>query len=244
MYKTEDSMDHRDHGSPQKRPNLSLTPFSISDILKGRTTATIRAQEDQALDMTRKSEGMPYQGEDVLHRAVLRETSPGLIYLRPSFAAKPLSGESCRKKRSRAAFSHSQVYELERRFNQQRYLSGPERADLAHALRLTETQVKIWFQNRRYKTKRRQLLADSPGKRVAVKVLVRDDRPVSALRTGTMFPGAQTLQIPFPAYYYYPFLGAAPAPGDGDADDEDSDCPLNVVDDIPSTSSHSHSHLD
>ncbi|KAK1791637.1 hypothetical protein P4O66_013637, partial [Electrophorus voltai] len=44
------------------------------------------------------------------------------------------------KKRSRAAFSHAQVYELERRFNLQRYLSGPERADLAGALKLTETQ--------------------------------------------------------------------------------------------------------
>ena len=37
-----------------------------------------------------------------------------------------------RKKRSRAAFSHAQVYELERRFSHQRYLSGPERADLAN----------------------------------------------------------------------------------------------------------------
>ena len=59
------------------------------------------------------------------------------------------------KKRSRAAFSHAQVFELERRFSHQRYLSGPDRADLAQALNLTETQVKIWFQNRRYKTKRR-----------------------------------------------------------------------------------------
>uniref|UniRef100_A0A803WBM4 Homeobox protein Nkx-3.2 n=1 Tax=Ficedula albicollis TaxID=59894 RepID=A0A803WBM4_FICAL len=65
-----------------------------------------------------------------------------------------------RKKRSRAAFSHAQVFELERRFNHQRYLSGPERADLAASLKLTETQVKIWFQNRRYKTKRRQMAAD------------------------------------------------------------------------------------
>ena len=46
-----------------------------------------------------------------------------------------------RKKRSRAAFSHAQVYELERRFSHQRYLSGAERADLAQALKLTETQV-------------------------------------------------------------------------------------------------------
>ena len=46
-----------------------------------------------------------------------------------------------RKKRTRAAFTHAQVFELERKFNEQRYLSGPERADLAQRLKLTETQV-------------------------------------------------------------------------------------------------------
>lgn len=92
-----------------------------------------------------------------------------------------------RKKRSRAAFSHAQVYELERRFSQQRYLSGPERADLAVSLKLTETQVKIWFQNRRYKTKRKQLQMQENGmlaaaaaaanhaRKVAVKVLVNNN---------------------------------------------------------------------
>ncbi|CAI2727248.1 unnamed protein product [Schistosoma spindalis] len=60
-----------------------------------------------------------------------------------------------RRKRTRAAFSHGQVYELEKRFNYQRYLSATERAELARSLRLSETQVKIWFQNRRYKTKKR-----------------------------------------------------------------------------------------
>lgn len=87
---------------------------------------------------------------------------------------------SHRKKRSRAAFSHAQVFELERRFAQQRYLSGPERAELAKNLRLTETQVKIWFQNRRYKTKRKQIQQHEAAilnatKRVPVQVLVRDD---------------------------------------------------------------------
>ncbi|XP_022098314.1 homeobox protein bagpipe-like [Acanthaster planci] len=96
----------------------------------------------------------------------------------PAPASSAGSQKEGRKKRSRAAFSHAQVFELERRFGHQRYLSGPERADLAAALKLTEQQVKIWFQNRRYKTKRKQMAADMmsslPAKKVAVKVLFRD----------------------------------------------------------------------
>lgn len=95
-----------------------------------------------------------------------------------------------RKKRSRAAFSHGQVFELERRFAQQRYLSGPERSELAKTLRLTETQVKIWFQNRRYKTKRKQLQQHEAAvlnatKRVPVQVLVRDDGSYGHMLVGS-----------------------------------------------------------
>ncbi|KAL6456827.1 hypothetical protein MHYP_G00353710 [Metynnis hypsauchen] len=74
-------------------------------------------------------------------------------------AASPGSG-GAKQKRSRAAFTHVQVLELEKKFSRQKYLSAPERAHLATALRLTETQVKIWFQNRRYKTKRKQLASE------------------------------------------------------------------------------------
>lgn len=116
------------------------------------------------------------------------------------------SGSSA-KKRSRAAFSHAQVYELERRFNTQRYLSGPERADLAGALKLTETQVKIWFQNRRYKTKRRQMAAElaecSSPKKVAVKVLVKDNQKQYYHTNGVHFPMTVPL---YQAYPYYPYL--------------------------------------
>ncbi|CAN7990054.1 unnamed protein product, partial [Ixodes pacificus] len=113
-----------------------------------------------------------------------------------------------KKKRCRAAFSHAQVYELERRFSHQRYLSGPERADLAHALKLTETQVKIWFQNRRYKTKRRQgqecdlsPALVSPGCRTAsVKVLVRDDQLVYR-RDEVVRPAVLLPSVPLPGLY-------------------------------------------
>ncbi|XP_074640193.1 uncharacterized protein LOC141898263 [Tubulanus polymorphus] len=112
-----------------------------------------------------------------------------------------------RKKRSRAAFSHAQVFELERRFSHQRYLSGPERADLAQALKLTETQVKIWFQNRRYKTKRKQMQQEqalpSSARKVAVKVLVKDDQrmytPDDIIRP-VLYP---SIPVPGLAYAFY-----------------------------------------
>ena len=53
-----------------------------------------------------------------------------------------------KKKRSRTAFTQAQVRALENRFKMQQYLSGNERAEFAHTLHLTETQIKIWFQNR------------------------------------------------------------------------------------------------
>lgn len=61
------------------------------------------------------------------------------------------------KRKPRVLFSQSQVLELERRFRQQRYVSSQDREILAQSLNLTATQVKIWFQNRRYKSKRVQI---------------------------------------------------------------------------------------
>ena len=53
-------------------------------------------------------------------------------------------------------YIQAQVFELEKRFKHQRYLSAPERDQLAQMLNLTSQQVKIWFQNKRYKMKRLQ----------------------------------------------------------------------------------------
>ncbi|KAF8382120.1 mls-2 [Pristionchus pacificus] len=59
-----------------------------------------------------------------------------------------------RKKKTRTVFSRHQVGQLEHAFDMKRYLSSGERSALATKLSLTETQVKIWFQNRRNKFKR------------------------------------------------------------------------------------------
>ncbi|KAM3867278.1 empty spiracles homeobox 3 [Diretmus argenteus] len=79
---------------------------------------------------------------------------PENLLLHGPFSRKP--------KRIRTAFSPSQLLRLERAFEKNHYVVGAERKQLASGLCLTETQVKVWFQNRRTKHKRQKLEEESP----------------------------------------------------------------------------------
>ncbi|XP_073191424.1 homeobox protein Nkx-2.4 [Lepidochelys kempii] len=112
------------------------------------------------------------------------------------------------RRKRRVLFSQAQVYELERRFKQQKYLSAPEREHLASLIHLTPTQVKIWFQNHRYKMKRQakdkatpqlqqetSLCQQPPSpRRVPVPVLVKDGKPCQGNPSST--PAAPTQPAP------------------------------------------------
>ncbi|KAJ8687241.1 hypothetical protein QAD02_023035 [Eretmocerus hayati] len=65
------------------------------------------------------------------------------------------SSDDERKKRPRTAFTAAQIKSLEAEFEKNKYLSVAKRLQLSKALKLTETQIKIWFQNRRTKWKRK-----------------------------------------------------------------------------------------
>ncbi|NXU69093.1 BARX2 protein, partial [Horornis vulcanius] len=57
-------------------------------------------------------------------------------------------------RRSRTIFTEIQLMGLEKKFQKQKYLSTPDRLDLAQSLGLTQLQVKTWYQNRRMKWKK------------------------------------------------------------------------------------------
>uniref|UniRef100_A0A8D2L8T5 Homeobox domain-containing protein n=1 Tax=Varanus komodoensis TaxID=61221 RepID=A0A8D2L8T5_VARKO len=131
-----------------REPRRPLTPFSIEDILSkpsgpGASGVPAPASPLCALEelATKTFKGLEV---NVLQAAEGRD---------PLGAFGPRQPSKKRRK-SRTAFTNHQIYELEKRFLYQKYLSPADRDHIAAQLGLSNAQVITWFQNRRAKLKR------------------------------------------------------------------------------------------
>ncbi|XP_077334209.1 homeobox protein notochord-like [Lithobates pipiens] len=98
----------------------------------------------------------------------------GLAYTHSSINNLSWRTGPCKMKRIRTVFTPEQLERLEKEFLKQQYMVGTERVDLAATLNLTETQVKVWFQNRRIKW-RKQSLEQKKAKLSQFGVISPDD---------------------------------------------------------------------
>ncbi|XP_052101862.1 homeobox protein EMX1-like [Mytilus californianus] len=167
LASAEEAMLRHDTSHPYHTASQSLK--HLHDVLSAGATGTYlapRVCRHPLSNLNLHSLGVPPQipQPSPIHPLVLNsgrhlhpwDRYPGYYYPRYPVAATPsfLFQPYRKPKRIRTAFSPSQLLQLEKSFEKSHYVVGQERKDLAAELNLTETQVKVWFQNRRTKHKR------------------------------------------------------------------------------------------
>ncbi|XP_041040881.1 homeobox protein engrailed-2a [Carcharodon carcharias] len=146
-------------GSP---PVGGGTPASPSAPAKKRDVATEGAlRKSESTDQSQSSDSDSSQSSS--NTASQPMLWPAWVYC-TRYSDRPSSGPRSRKpkkkslnkedKRPRTAFTAEQLQRLKAEFQTNRYLTEQRRQSLAHELSLNESQIKIWFQNKRAKIKK------------------------------------------------------------------------------------------
>ncbi|KAG5853505.1 homeobox protein MSX-2-like [Anguilla anguilla] len=210
----------------ERKIQVSSLPFSVEALMSdrntrcdftGKTEGTLTGtpRTHAGLSISRDSyspEGFPMS--PVKSEASEQDESVPWVTSQ-SFSPPPrqLNPSSCalRKhktnRKPRTPFTTSQLLALERKFRQKQYLSIAERAEFSGSLCLTETQVKIWFQNRRAKAKRLQEAELEKLKMVAKPLL----HPGFTLPFPLSAPVQSATTLYGQSYFQRPVLPVSPA---------------------------------
>ncbi|XP_063786404.1 homeobox protein Nkx-6.3 [Pseudophryne corroboree] len=143
-------------GRPLPSPHGGMLPAYPTMPGYGRASATVGCFAEQG-GIVAKS-GSPYSNQNQGDwMDIGQDWRAGNRTLGPAGSAEV----STRKKHTRPTFTGHQIFALEKTFEQTKYLAGPERARLAFSLGMSESQVKVWFQNRRTKWRKKTTVEPS-----------------------------------------------------------------------------------
>ncbi|XP_056611442.1 homeobox protein engrailed-1a [Triplophysa dalaica] len=147
----------------QTLPDSNCSTDSASSSASSTVSCTSSKRHSEENDANRVQSPKSSVASDSGETSARQVLWPAWVYC-TRYSDRPSSGPRTRKlkkkknssedKRPRTAFTAEQLQRLKTEFQNSRYITEQRRQVLAHELKLNESQIKIWFQNKRAKIKK------------------------------------------------------------------------------------------